>query len=351
MRPFLPRFFSAVILAAAVLLAGPAGAAHADDLYTVSGIHVDASASSSTEAFNAAIAQGRVKAFQILYRRLTRQQDWDRQPAMDNAALTRIGRGFNVSNERRSTTRYVADVSYIFNPDAMARVLRSASIAYTQGQAKRILVIPMSPGATHGPWAQALSAPSLQGSVVPFTVADADDLVQLQGLEFDKADWGDVAAAASSIHATEAALIQAVYASGHVTVNIRRLGLGETPAKSSIDVPMSGTLGTTYPVAADGAVRALEDMWKNRSAIDFSQHGRLTADVRIQSLMQWGDIQTKLAAIPNVSNVTVVAMDMGYARVAVGYTGTPDQLRDALGGAGLVLTSRGSQWQLSAAGQ
>jgi hypothetical protein len=66
-------FRTIVLFAAALLLAGPAAAQ--ESLYTVSGIHVDANAASSTEAMNAAIAQGRGRAFQILYRRLTRQAD------------------------------------------------------------------------------------------------------------------------------------------------------------------------------------------------------------------------------------------------------------------------------------
>jgi len=45
-----------------------------------------------------------------------------------------------------STTRYVADVTYMFNPEGVARLLRSAQIAFSQTQARRILVIPMSPG-------------------------------------------------------------------------------------------------------------------------------------------------------------------------------------------------------------
>ena len=57
--------------------------AQENSLFTVSGVHVDASGASSTEALNAAIAQGRAKAFQIVYRRLTRQADWARQPPLD----------------------------------------------------------------------------------------------------------------------------------------------------------------------------------------------------------------------------------------------------------------------------
>src|SRR5215472_14007456 len=90
-------FIFASLLAALCLVAGPAGAQ--DALYTVSGVHVDATAASSGEALNEAIAQGRAKAFQILYRRLTRQADWPRQPPLDTAGLLRLSRGSTVTNE------------------------------------------------------------------------------------------------------------------------------------------------------------------------------------------------------------------------------------------------------------
>jgi hypothetical protein len=336
-----------VLFAAALLFAAPAAAQ--DSLYTVSGVHVDASAASATEALNAAIMQGRGKAFQILYRRLTRQADWAKQPALDAAGLLRISRGYNIANERRSTTRYVADVTYMFNPDAVARTLRTAQIAFSQVQAKRILVIPMSPGVGHGPWALALMAPAFQGSQVPFTVSGAEDDAALAALNFDAATWNDVSAVAIKNHVTEVGLVQALYANGKMTVNIRRLGVGEQPAKTSVDVPMLQTVGTTYPAAAQAAVHAIEDLWKTRGAIDFSQRGRLTADVRIASLQQWGEIQTALGTVGNVTGVTVTAMDINYARINLAYLGGLDQLREAMGGAGLSLTNRGGQWMLARA--
>ncbi len=69
----------------------------AQDIYTITDIHVDAVGASSTEAANAAILQGRPKAFQILFRRLTRQQDWGREPALDGAGLVRLSRGYTVA--------------------------------------------------------------------------------------------------------------------------------------------------------------------------------------------------------------------------------------------------------------
>lgn len=336
----------AVLFLAGLALAAPVRAQ--ESLYTVTGIHVDASAPSTTEALNSAIAQGRFKAFQTLYRRLTRQADWPRQPQMDAQGLLRLSRGYTIANERRSTTRYVADVTYMFNPEAVVRLLRTASIAYSQGAPKRILVIPMSPSVSHGPWSQALMSPAFQNSLVPFTVSGAEDDASLASLNFDAATWNDVAAVAARSRVSEVGLAQAVYANGKMVVNIRRLGVGEAPAKTSVEVPMLQTVGTTYPAAAQAAVRAIEDLWKTRSAIDFSQRGRLVADVRIASLAQWGEIQSQLATISNVTGVTVTAMDMSYARIQLGYQGGADQLREALAGAGLTLTSRGGgQWMLA----
>jgi hypothetical protein len=339
--------FSALVLMVAALAARPAAA---QGFYTVADIHVEGVGASSTEAFNAAIQQGRSKAFTVLYRRLTRQQDWNREPQLDTAALVRLSRDFSVANERRSTTRYVADVTYTFNPDSVARLLRAANIAYSGAPARKILVIAMSPGVTHGPWAEALASPAARESAVPFEVAGPADDKTLANLDFDKAGWSDVAAAAGRAGAGGAALVQAVYSDGHVKVNIRQLAPGLAAARTQVEVPLLQTVGTTYPAAAQAAVQAIADMWKARSAVDFSQHGRISADVQIASLEQWGELQKMLAGLGNVTGITVTAMDIGYARIAIAYTGSPDQLRDAFSRAGLSLTNRSGQWFIAAAG-
>jgi hypothetical protein len=339
------RYFN--FLAVLVVAALACAPARAQDLYTVTGVHVDATAASSAEAYNVAMAQGRPKAWAALFHRLTRQQDWTRQPALDGTALLRLSRGYNVANERRSTTRYVADVTYIFNPQAVARLLQGAGIAFTQGTPRRILIVPMAPGFSNGPWAQALAAPSLRDSVVPFAIASPADVPALKDVNFDTAAWADVSAAAARINASEAALVQVVYANNKVTVNIRRLGQGEAPLKTSVDVPLLQTVGVTYPSAAQAAIHAIEDMWKSRAAVDFSQRGKLTLVAHAASLAQWGAIQTALSAVDNVTSVQVTAMDIGYAQLSITYQGSSDQLRDALGAAGLTLANRGGEWTIA----
>ncbi len=323
-----------VALAACCLLMRPAGAENA---FEIPNVHVDASGSSTTEARITAIANGRPIAWGLLFRRLTRQQDWGRQPVLDAATLQKLIIGYSPINERRSTTRYVADVTYTFNPEAVARVLQAAGIPYTAAAAKRILVIPLAPGfARNSMWTMAFASPRFALSAVPFAVpfGDAQDMAALSGLSLDTAPWDQVAQVAARLHATEAVLLLAAPVGNELSVTLKRVGAGELPVKTSFDVPLLQGAASTYPAAADAAVRAIDDMWKNQKAVDYSQKGKLMADVRIDSLAQFAALESALTAVPNVAAVGVAALDVGQPRLRQTYIGTPPQLPLALGPAG-----------------
>ncbi len=350
------RFSIAILVLAALFAvfalvpASPAMAQGRDALFTVSNLPVDVTGKSASEAFTTAIAEGRPRAFQILFRRLTQQKDWGRQPTLDQAALQRLSRGYSVANERRSTTRYVANVTYMFNPDAVTRLLRSSNIAFTQGGANRILVVPMAPNVSGGAWAQALGAPNVQQeTLVPYSLPNADEMRAMANMTFDGASWNDVAAAAGRIRATEVALVQANYAGGKVTVNVRRIGQAGGSTRASVDVPTTQTLGAAYPAAAIAAANAIDDMWKSRTTVDPNQRNRITADLRVLTLAQLGEVQNVLSDVSQVTEVKLMAMNLGYARMQIAYMGSTDQLREALGTAKLTLTSRGGQWLLAPA--
>lgn len=334
--------------AAAIALAAPA--ARADDQFTVGGIHVDASAQSASAAQLAAIAQGRPRAWATLYHRIAKPQDQGKQPQLDDASLQRMIRSFTVKNEKRSTTRYVADITYVFSPEGVARAMQGGGLAFALAQTRHILLVPMSPGYSQSSvWTAAFSGTRYAGSAVAFALPGVGDQLVLGPMAFDTANWANVEGVAAKVHATEAVLVQVVPGPGHLTVNLKRLGAAYLPVTSSLDVPMQpGGAAGTYSSAADAAVHGVEDLWKNHPP-DASQ-GHLTADVRIASLAQWGTMQAEMAAVPNVTNVAVQAMDIGEARVVVSYLGNTDQLRDALSGQGITLAKAGGEWSLSNAG-
>jgi hypothetical protein len=335
-------------LAISCLCAAPA---RADATFEVSGIHVDASAKSVAEARTAAVASGRPAAWSILFRRLTRQQDWGRQPALDGATLQKMVIGYFPINERRSTTRYVADMTYTFNPEMVARVLQSTGIPYTLASAKKVLLVPMSPGfARNSALTNTFVSPRFATAPVPFAVpvGDAADMAALAGFNFETASWDHIAPVAARFKATEAVLVLVTQAGPtKVQVSIKRLGQGEMPMKSTFEVPLLQNLIATYPSAADAAVRAIDEMWKSQKAVDYSQKARLTADVRIASLAQFAALENAIAGVPNVAEVNVAAMDIGAARLTITFIGSPDQLKAALAQAGISLIGRAGSWQIA----
>ena len=337
-----------VVALAVVCLAAPACA---DATFEVSGVHVDASAKSTAEARSAAIANGRPAAWNILFRRLTRQQDWGRQPAVDAATLQKMVIGYFPINERRSTTRYVAEMTYTFNPEMVARILQSAGIPYTVVATKRILLVPMAPGfARASAWTVAFVSTRFAAAPVPFAVpsGDAADQTYLGGLNFDSANWEQIAPVAARIKASEAVLVLVSPAPNNkLQITLKRLGQGVLPAKAVIDVPMLQGAVATYPSAADAAVRAIDDMWKNQKAVDYGQKGRLVATVHMASLGQFAALENAVAGVPNVSTVTVAAMDIGEAKLSIAYIGSLEQLKAALAQAGLALKGGAGNWQIT----
>lgn len=339
----------ALVLALAISCLVNTPVAVADPTFEVSGIHIDASAKSVAEARSAAVASGRPTAWSILFRRLTRQQDWSRQPVLDAATLQKMVIGYLPTNERRSTTRYVADMTYTFNSEMVARALQSAGIPYTVVAAKRVLLVPMAPGFARGSsWTAAFASPRFATAPVPFALplGDAADMPYLGGLNFDTANWEQVAAVAARLKATEALLVLATPAGNKLQVTIKRLGQGELPMKTSFDVLLLQGAVATYPSAADAAMRAIDDLWKNQKAVDYGQKGKLTADVQIASLGQFAALENAITGVPNVASVNVVAMDVGEARLTISYIGSTDQLKAALAQAGVSLRASGGNWQI-----
>jgi hypothetical protein len=118
--------------------------------------------------------------------------------------------------------------------------------------------------------------------------------------------------------------------------------------KTSVDVPLVKNPTQTYPLAADAAVHAIEVMFAQKPAIDFGPRNVLTADVRVDSLSQWGVVQAAMTGLANVTNVQVAAMDIGFVRVAVTYQGSTDALRGALAPVGVSLDRSGdSGWTMA----
>jgi hypothetical protein len=324
------------------------------DPYSVT-VPVDASGPSATVAQTAAINGGQARAWEELSHRLMSEKDLSKLPKLDQAGLQRLIRGYSAANEKRSTTRYMARVTYIFNPGAVRHLFRVSGIGFTdQGGGTAILVVAMSPSyGAHQPWAQAWAQSKHGAEQFPLVspIGDEVDQSALGQLRFGDANWGNVEPVASRVHAGEAVLVQATnLAASQMTIHIRRIGPGKNFVVPDVTVPIpSGTPPQkAFALAADQSAAAIEDAWKLRTTIDLGHKSKLTADARIASLDQWTDLLTRLSAIPLVTDVSVQAMNIGDARVAITYSGTPEQLRSAAVQSNVSLANHDGLWWVAA---
>jgi hypothetical protein len=319
--------------ALAFLALAPVSAAQAApaDPFTVTNIPVDASAASATEAQTIAINSGKARAWQMVLKRLLKPEDIAKVPALDDVALTRLIASYLPQDVKRSTTRYVAKMTYAFNPAAVRRLLRTANLAYSDAQAHPILIVAMSPRwAGRSPWAAAWATPLYSHAALPMVLpyGDALDQATLGNTDFNTTTWQDVEPSASRVKAEEAVIAQLNVSGGQTVIKMKRLGLGTSPPIPDVTVP--GTPPGNLKAAAAATAAAIATYWKNRTAIDYSRRNRLTADVTIASLTQWGTLLSRLGTIPTLTDVAVNAMDIGMARLSFTYVGTADQLRDSL---------------------
>ena len=321
------------------------------DPYVVSGIAVDATSSSASQAQDIAIVSGRTRAWTKLLQRLTKAQDFSKIPVLDDTAITRMIRTYRFANERRSTTRYMADITYVFNADAVRHFLRAANIAYADMQARPILVIPMAPGyAPHSAWTAIWANPKYATGVAPLVLptGDALDAAALSALNFRTAEWQDVEPSASRAHAAEAYLVWVSQGKDALTIKLKRLAAANSPPIPDVTVPIAPGMNgrKVYQNAADAAAAAIIEDWKLRSAIDFNRRSKLIAEVHINSLADWSQLLQKLGTVPTITDVGVVAMNTGEARIAITYAGNPEQLHDLIAQANLDLSNDDGVWWL-----
>lgn len=313
------------------------------DLFTISGVRVDATAESAIVARDAAMTQGRPQAWTKLFRRFTAQAVWGKQPQLDDNQLLRLVRSFEVAGERRSTTRYLADVTYHFNPVAVRLVLRQARIAYTETRSKPALVIPIVDGKSldmTGAWAMAWKDPAFTQGLVPMILplADAEDMALLSREDLTQLDWMGFEPLTTRYNA-DAIILAIASDDGNTVQSIEISQAARTPASFAF-------AESTFTADAEAVAERVAEAWKTRTSLDFSTRGHLVADVQFNSLAQWARIRAQLRAVRAVSDVDVVGLAANEAEIDLTYFGRVEQLQEALAQQSLTLTGSPAAYTL-----
>lgn len=372
--PIFSRFVALAILIFCVVTSVSMSHA-ADNFYVVRDIAVDESASSAAAARTIAVQNGQKRAFNTLLRRLVPKPYYDSLPVLDDAAITPMVASFQVSNERTSAKRYLADLTYEFKRADIRKLLRANMLPFSESIGKPVLVLPIflvgdranlwdypnpwrtvwvdiidyglrpqEPDSLRDTWAQPLLRPVIvpAGNVEDMKTINARQAMAMDmpALEKLRQDQG-----AAEVHVISARL--RTDPDGTLLLDVTRNVVGQSaPATEQTYKGSEDEEGLMQSVVFDLLARIQED-WKQQNVLDFSVENTLAVTTSISSLPDWLVLQEKVRKLSAVNNTMIKDITVDSAFWYITFVGGMDQLMTALAQQDLALVDQGGYWTLN----
>jgi len=344
-------------LVAALGMVAGARAQSSSDIYTVTGIPIDASGADAAQAREAALVQGRIKAAEEVLRRFTLYADWDRLPQVDGARADAMVTGIGISNERTSGTRYLGDVTARLDPGRVRGFLRESGVRFTDNQAAPTLLLPVldTPGVRvlfdePNPWRAAWESIGLSNSLVPIRLAlgDLEDFAAIDAGTAIGADWAAVETIAGRYGVDQVLVAHATVGEGDAfRVTLYRV----TPqgTEQSARSFSGATVEEASATAAQEIRNSLIANWKTQNAVAFGLEQTFPASVEFSSLGEWTAIRKRLLSASIVQGMDIVALSARGAEIALRVSGPVEALAANLSQRQVRLIDEGGYWTIALA--
>jgi hypothetical protein len=378
-RWFAGAAFFVVLALGVTAVPGRARAEEADALSAT--VAVDATADTVAKARELARTDGQRRALAAIAERLAAGGTPARPPALDDKAITDLVLSFEVANERMSAVRYAADYTVHFRPEEIRRVLGisgpgnagpgtpgpgNPGPVVSGDSGKPLVLIPVYQSAGQArlwddpnPWLQAWEEqPAGTGAlrlVVP--LGDAGDIA---ALDADKARAGDGEglAAIARRNGGEEALVALATPRGPpgrpagVDVTVRRYRADRLIDSHQEKLTANPGEGESELLrrAAAAIVSDVASGWKNQAVAHDNEEGSLTAILPITDLDDWLRARERLAKVPAVHKIALMALSREAATIEIGYGGSIDQLKASLAEISLDLVRGDPLWRLARTG-
>lgn len=324
------------------------------DLFTVERVAVDETAASAAQARERALTQGQRAAFQRLLARMVPRERLRGVTWPSDDALADLVHDFEVFDERTSSVRYLADLTFRFRPDAVRGYLRDNGIPYAEARGPSVVVLAIFGAGDRAvlwedpnPWREAWTLRMDEPGLVPFEVPLGDllDMEAVSAREALDADAEALRRVAARYDAEEVLVTQAMQDDSPedepASVRIVSIRMdGEEPGRRTVDSVTQREdegLVELYARAAESVARVLEEDWKRQNLLRFEDRREMLVEVPLTGLADWVGIERRLAAVPLIGESRLRSLTRERAEVDLVYFGEGDQLRLVLARNGLRL--------------
>ncbi len=337
-------------------------------------VKVDATADSAAAARELARVDGQRRALVVVIDRLSGSTDSAKLTKLDDKIITDMVESFEVTNERMSAVRYLADYTFHFRRSKVRQLVHTDNApteanskpAVVEGGGKPLIVLPVYKDASRtvlwddpNAWREAWGQRSADSGLIHLTVplGDASDLAIIDAGRAEAGKPEALTAIAQRNGGDEAIVALA---------SARREGDKLVGLDLSIKRYRSGRLADTHARTLDANPGENADDFLKRVADTIAgeiasrskkspdqrsdQQASLAASVSIGNIGEWVRVRDRLASVPAIRKVDLLSLNRHEAKIQINYVGGSDQLRSSLAEVDLGLDGTDPVWQLQLSG-
>lgn len=314
--------------------------AHAGDPYTVSNVEVDASADNALAAQTQAISEGQMIAANILIDRMSLAKDRAakgfRGVSLEDGA--KMIRALEIANEKRSSDRYMGDITVAFNQSAVSQYMRAMGLTLVSTQSRNRLVIPILEGNglwSRNGWAAAWQDANIEYSLTPMQAItprrELDGI--LNGTNAENLDIAVLQAIGNVFGVQQILIAKAQPNFPGYTVYLTDVALDTKTSRN-----IGRVSGNTAEAAVLAAVSAVEESWKESVVGNVSSANVvLPVSVLYGSQPEWLQLQDVINGSAQIRSARLQAVSKTGALMALTYGGDLERLRNELSFKGVSL--------------
>ncbi len=353
-----------LLLAVGLIVTTPMGVTRAADVFSVRDMVVDVTAGSATDARKVALTNGQKKAFRALLERLTLRTNHADLPILSDAHISELVSGIEVGDEKTSSVRYLAKITYHFKPDAIRELLRTEGFSFAETRSKPVLIVPVYQLAgtqllwdDPNPWRTAWAGHQREESLVPFIVpkgdlSDVADIGPAQAMAAIRKRLDTIArryGATDTLVAVATLTINLVANTPSLDVSVSRFGAATQEYTNVFS--FTGASGKTTDNLLNHAVTEVasqvEENWKRDNLMQLnSRQESLVISVPITGITYWTDIRKRLDSIAFIRRKDVLSLTRSEVIMDLYFVGSVTQLKLALAQSDLLLSQGGTSWIL-----
>ncbi|MCX8505000.1 MAG: DUF2066 domain-containing protein [Alphaproteobacteria bacterium] len=327
-----------------------------DELFTVSDIWVNETDSDPSQARDAAIADGEVRAFPILLRRLTLASDHARLPNLTPNDILAMVTGFEVDDERVSPMRYVARLTVSYNPLAVRTLLEANGLALAEASQRPILILPIIVAAQDSEMLNNLAntdnSSELDGKITWFDDSNpwrrawltARQKGVMQKWVVARADMASGTPNLSELSKKNQAIFRnAIIRGGFQGFTVVVLEVSPDATNFGVSLIQNGERRKLPPLTTEEnqsyedllhravslASQALDENWKRETLLEVHDRAEMAMLTNITSLEDWLRLQQIMADIPQIRVINTQEISLGQSVILLNFVGGLASLKTA----------------------